>query len=336
MPLDNAIFLSSTNKIYGIRGQWVFSFDPTTGALLSSKRWPGTGSDILAWSNIEGHSGSLWASVWFSAAVQQIGATPQSRPIRDIWSIDPATLIATNTGIYQNFFADSNIDFLYGVSLLRTDGTLLWGISWNEGLFNCNPSLALPSAFQRATVFQWPKGGGPIGGDLAWDGSRMWVADQWNQRISVYDNTLTDLADSYTSAFGGHVKPYPGLPTGIAYAPPGAAAYVVDGTPTISWFLAADIGSGFLDNQSVGGPGITLPLGSMPMRIRFNPNDNMLYVPCWNDSATGLNDSIVVINPATNAIVSTKTGFSSPIDCVFSPTANFAVQTSAVGLKVIT
>ncbi len=73
--------------------------------------------------------------------------------------------------------------------------------------------------------------------------------------------------------------------------------------------------------------------GCDPFHIRYRASDQCLYIPCQG------NDTVLVWNPvadpAMGAVVQ-KTGFSGPIDVVFTASKAFAVQTGTQSLKEIT
>ncbi len=63
--------------------------------------------------------------------------------------------------------------------------------------------------------------------------------------------------------------------------------------------------------------------------IRYNPFNLMLY------AADVQNNTVFVINPLTDTVVATKTGFDSPMDFVFTPTKVFTTQQGIVGIKEV-
>ena len=68
---------------------------------------------------------------------------------------------------------------------------------------------------------------------------------------------------------------------------------------------------------------------AIPYRLRFNPVDNLIYVPTFKS------DKVIRVDPSTLTVKDTFTGFDSPHDVVFTPSRAFAVQYGGVGLKEI-
>ncbi len=86
-----------------------------------------------------------------------------------------------------------------------------------------------------------------------------------------------------------------------------------------------------IDAATLGTVGsiVTGVTGANPRRVKYNPVDGFIYVPGW------ASNSVIVVDPATDTVVDTKVGFSTPWDVVFTPSKKWAVQNSMVGLQEI-
>jgi len=69
-----------------------------------------------------------------------------------------------------------------------------------------------------------------------------------------------------------------------------------------------------------------LSLGGMTIRMRFNPYDNYIYIPC---PAT---NTVIQYNPSTDTVVQQFSGLDAPHDVVFTPSGVYAVQYGVSGL----
>lgn len=94
MPLDQAVYHSPTDKIYGIRGGWVHVYNATTGALENSY-WtlPCGGSN----SSIVSCGSYLYAASW-NAQIRNYSTTviwQNTGLYMDVYRIDPTNLSAS-------------------------------------------------------------------------------------------------------------------------------------------------------------------------------------------------------------------------------------------------
>jgi hypothetical protein len=110
-------------------------------------------------------------------------------------------------------------------------------------------------------------------------------------------------------------------PYGICYCPSQNRLYMTNRGPSLIPF---DVGTSlFMASVSMGDG------NALPYRVRYNPNDGLVYVP------TLRSNNVVIVDPDSNAVVAIKSGFDSPLDVVFTPTRKFAVQQGSAGLKEI-
>jgi YVTN family beta-propeller protein len=219
-------------------------------------------------------------------------------------------------------------NYLSGFTGLYTDGTYLMGVyQKNTGPagfsgrepyhFHCDPAnpLATYKNYGRwQTAMERRPAYDPVGGhhymgssDEGYIGWFKWGASPW-----VWSDW--DYAGTWDQA----------LPCGVAWCPVNGHAYWVQQSPILLKSNAAKIWNSSWDwvNTGVG--------NATPINIRYRPFDQQLYIPNWQDN------TVTVLDPITDTVSAVKTGFTSPIDVVFTPTKAFAVQDSTVGLLEIT
>lgn len=326
-PIESAIFSSANNAIYGVRGQWVYKFNATTGKKEAEAV---IGNDILGLSSICEHNGTIYVSAcWVQTSYPEIFPAPLPwRANHDIFTINPTTLAATNTDIWKtkqsSFDGETNSAF-YGPIQIVSSSTLLWGIIADGG--GMNPFYVDPSAplgLKQRSVGNWTQAAGPAAGEIIYDSVNG---------VAIYAKASDQIIDCYDTSGGFPPTSIGGMdgtfnlnPNGLCYCPSNDNIYAVDGT---SILISASVS----DMLSIGGTNVPVNTGEAtanPRRIKYCPIDGMIYVPGW------FSNSVIVINPATNTVVATKTGFNLPIDCVFTGSRKFAVQNSSVGLREIT
>lgn len=319
MALDQAIYVASTDKIYGVRGQWVFQFNATTGVLEKSARF--ANDALFGESSIVNIGSFLYIGTWRTIT------NPNVSPFGtgDIYKVD----LALTTSVALGLFSSTNG---YGFSNLVTDGTLIWGTTGFDRtftarqVFHVNPS---PSAY---TEIQTASGSGahPIV-DVEWDANYnvLWMAESIGPQVEGF-------CIAATPKMANIGNPAPPQLFGLTRYPAAQKLYCVGRNQNVIKLNAdqavATLPASFSTATWTSLAGLLLA-NATPIKIKFNAHDSLIYVPEWN------NDTVQVINPATDLVVGSQTGFSSPIDCVFQTVAPFtkwAVQNSAVGLKQIT
>jgi len=321
MPLDQAIYVAATDKIYGVRGQWVFQFNATTGG--KEKEFRFVDDALFSESSIVLLGSSLYVAVWRSAF--DLNNYPD--PSQDIFKIDLGLNTAVGLGLYnvgggggpQNGFCN-----------LITDGTHLYGATGytvqfsHSRRFKVDPTNIATYVERNAQASKTA----PVV-DLVWDAvnSVFWEAESYGPEVDGYYQDIGTLLPTPRSV----ANPTPTKPCyGIALAP-GTKLYVVTKSSTIFKVNG---------NEAVAGlPGpfglatwsslLLLQSGARPIKIKYNPFNGLIYVPTW------AGNTVEVLDPATDTIVAIKTGFNTPLDVVCTPTKVFAVQNSATGLKLL-
>lgn len=314
MPLNAACYVPAPiDKIFGVYGAYIYQFNATTGQREAGKILVGpcepTGG--ICWHVA---SGSLYVSTWNSMANQY---EFQAHPLVDIFPVNPVTLsIGAGLGwstIYQDggrmtWPAGPRALMDFGTSDIYFIGAFTGtGATW---LGKINPVTPL---FQPQTVDNlrfWCD-------QASSDGTKVYFVWSFFSRVrNGFMNLAPDEDVTFTEV--GVV-----MPVAIEHCFSDNKQYVVCGN---NWM--ARINTWAPDNYTLFNLD-TVNSGSDPFRIRYRSTDGRLYIPCMT------NNGIIVWNPGTDSGIF-KSGFTSPIDVVFTPSKAFAVQGGPVGLREIT
>lgn len=315
MPLEQAIYSSTHDAIYGVRGGWVHKFNATTGALITSAVFS---SDAVGPASITEIGGVIYVCSWWTLKVSFPTAF---RNNRDLFTIDPNTLSATNTNIWSDYQggSDPSQDWTYGIYQITNDGTRIWGLLTNGSSIALSPFYVLPSnPSGLESNSQYIGGGGPSGAELIWDSTNN-VAVRVGQDYGGFISY--NMSGVFPPTMVQTVYPDQQL-VGVCYCASKNRYYAVDNTSILVTCDAANF-------STIGSVNTGEALAN-PRRIKWNSVDGYIYVPGW------ASNSVIVIDPETNTVVATKTGFNQPWDVVFTPTKKFAVQNAPIGLREIT
>jgi len=314
VPLQDAVYVASTNKIYGISGVYVIQLNATTGAIENSVR---ISSPVNNGARICYHlaNDTLYASVWNEP---NLGDTGLTHPNKDVYPIDPATMtvgarlnLVSTLLVTSDFDASLNPswgplwigskdDYLYvqwmgatSIQFIRVNPTNLADRSTQARNYAANRMIE--QAAVGATYFMYPD---------PFDERFYYAVVGWN----------------LDSDFDEVDIPGPNYPVACEYCTFDGLFYGVDGNGTMY-----RINDPITENIDV----ITIPADAIvpvptpnPCRIRWNIYDGLLYMPCMTDNA------IVMYDPNLVAWYY-QGGFENPVDCVFTPDGKkFAVQNS--------
>lgn len=327
MPLSSAVYVSSNGKIYGMMGPYLLQFDSITGAYEDA---------VLVTTPAQTHThvvyhantGLLYVSVWNSqTGANSDGSTPAIVPERDIFPVDPNTLVVgTKLGVYAAMaFVSSSYYFPEGPKQMLSSGSILW-FDWDVSGAGHQYVRIDPSNPGGWTP--WILAGDKFSADVAFavgqfstDGTSIFYAHPLGAEVNKFNMAgVMGVTGSCELTVGD---------TGVVM--PMAVEYCAADT-----FVYAVCGGQWLMKCTSWTPGgyTTYNLGALvtnpdPFHIRYCASDGNLYIPCQ-----GAN-TIIVWNPTLNS-GTTKPGFDGPIDVVFAGSKKFAVQSGPSGLKEIT
>lgn len=318
-PLEYAVYVGDTDKIYGMMGPYVVQFNATTGAPES---WERVSSPAQGPCGICYHAptGKLYASVWLGHSGTWYTAT---RPERDIFPIDPATLaVGGGLGVYGRggsaFGSEGQ-----GPEFMLSDGTQYIYYAWHwyaGGTFIGRVDPSAPASW--ASDFDY-------GDDdmdfiqFCFDGTLLHFPRQSYNRVA-YVNPATLAEDHLHIAAPDRSILMPLSVEWCALARY-TAPYVVSAS---KWLMRVnDYATSDYTKWDISSVTDAAP---RPQRIRYCPLDEKLYL------ASPSTDCITIFDPVTEAVTAVKTGFDAPHDLVFTNTKIWAVQRGAVGLKEVT
>lgn len=319
LGMDAALYEPNTNKIFGVRGQWIFQFNPTTGVLEKSGRFC---ANAAGPTSITAIGTTLYIATSFNP--NEDYPTAYLNP-GDIFTLDATSF--TVTGQFHMATVVGGADKVMGYGPISTNGTLLMfgEISAGAGI---DTLLKTPVSVDPTNLagFVEPPTGGWIG-QMEYDSTQglIWFNDSASPNIYAFaPNGLNWNTDSGLT----------NTPTGVCWNAAQNAVYACTGT---KFLLRANAAAALplAFNPVIPFFQVDTGITMTPARIRSvnnqagNAYNGKILIPGWSS------DSVVIFDPATNTVSDTKTGFSSPFDVVVTPLMNWAVQTGPVGLKQI-
>lgn len=235
---------------------------------------------------------------------------------RNIYRIIPNPLAVD---VVQGFEALFSVPIGYanlsaGVGALKAINGSIWGLGWNGALhptaavFKFSPTFTGPVFHQMADASYPSFAYAKIGGT----NDNIFIASPDADDIEWWDFTANSFNQNAFDTTKGYMA--------IEYAPVQQMLYVTRELQFIDIYNTSGVFQSTVNTGRSGFNGVN---------IQLNPNDGLLYV------AGGADNTVIVIDPSTNA-VTIKTGYDLPWNFVFTPSAKFAVQQGATGLKLIT
>lgn len=321
MPLNSAVYEPGRDKIYAVRGGYLFVFD-SDGVLEDSARVmaPEGWDTYISYDTTTDH---LWMVMR-----ESFGSTDEnSFPIKWLLKINPDTLAVTR----YSFRAGAG-----------GDGVVTNGDNWFSSQLGpkgiiCRAGKAFLLCFNEATQGQVSQVMGVdlttnppsettsnlinladgAWGDMWLEGTDVWVSsnDGSNGVFGFDAVTELDLTD-FLQLDGNNDRPY-----SVTRVPSGGALYVAQATQILLKGVP-DAGGGTRSTVDLGRPNAT------PFHIKYASFNQRIYIPLYKD------DTVAVLNPADDSFV-IKTGFDTPVDVVFTDSKAFAVQHGSLGLKEI-
>lgn len=328
--MESATYLSSQNKIYGVRGQWIYECDPVSGSILRSGRFC---DNALFRASIVAVGTKLYVGIAYTDRWDYNNTMPGC----DIFAIDPTALPFPTAVAFGWDTTKLNgiappIRLEPGWNWLASNGTNIWGWSGYEGMFRVDPTnLASYIRTSQSEADGCALDSTAHAGFAA--SPYVWITDSRNNDLHIFAGDFTDdTTDTggVTTALGG-----------ITFCDSTVKVYAVKGTED---FYKVDgnapfVAPPFLSNFAVSTLHLAPVAGVLnpqPARIRAcnvigHPSFGKVFIP------TLKGDQVVVWDSASDLTANAvcKTGFSAPLDIVFTPTRTFAIQNSATGLREV-
>lgn len=319
--MDQAIFEPVTGTIMGVRGQWLFQFNATTGAFIQGMRFM---SNVGGKSSITALSGKLYIGTTFTPSNNLQIFNPF--PDRDVYVVDAATFATVgrwNLGIVKLTFSFGNKHesqyYSDGWYSLVTIGAKVYGYTDEDGIFAVDPT----------NIPGYTRVSSDAPADIAVDtvNNVLWLAAQDSPDIYCLDTNLGSFNESHDT--NGNLNSLSGITYNVAQN----KVYAVKGAEDFYMVQASAAMPGF--NNFPANTVHTGRINATPYRIKSvnglagNPHNGKVLIPTFAD------DAVIVWNPASDTVESVQTGFTAPVDIVVCPTTNWALQTGVVALKQI-
>lgn len=333
MGLDQAVYDPTTGKIFGCRSQWLYQFNATTGALENTVR---AAPLSITPSSLTVIGANIYVGIrngWQQLPIDQSNAgfeftTP---PTVDIFRVTAAGLVAQGAlglpAIDQGGGTLGDDEEQGYISLLTNGGNLYFWGAFTGIVKITNPLVPVGNYHRTSWVFIQ---------DWTYDSihSAFWTCDSWAPNVWVLDG---DYWNTPNQTFNnGFIHPF----FGLDYSSQFNKTYIVTGSATLYMVPPTEIAQIFPLTNNYNFNLTTLSTGivnSAPIRCKAcpylgHPFTGKLLIPTWSG------DSVLVWDMASDnaGLMVVKSGFSSPIDIVYTPSKAFAVQTSTIGLKEVT
>lgn len=317
LALDQAIYDPLTNKIYGVRGQWLFKFNADSAALEDKLRYK---ENLIGIGTLTVIAGSIYVTAAIDPVMQIF--TPTATKDLDIYIVDTATFSVTgrfNLG-FINYGGGTltTVGFLSGFKYLINDGTRVAFWTGSDGVQSVDP-INIPGRTRHS--WQWIN-------DWCYDSFNnvFWIASTADQSVTSMDPNPIDNNHAFSNGVNNDLF-------GVTYNSLTNKVYAARGSQFIFMANAADSVPGFnpfnltsLDTGQVNCNAFRIKsVNALPS----NPFNGKVLIPTWGD------DSVIVWDPTTDTVASVKTGFTAPFDIVNTSIKSFALQTSPTGLKEI-
>lgn len=332
-PMDGAIYHPTRNSFFTVRAGYITEYSVSLHIVNGPVKFAPScfGRSCIAYDSVNdriwcGTSGD-WAAGYQG---DPGGALPSKSPVgayRIIPStlategyIDPTTFqLDVTSNLIQNWSA------VCGVTDVLVANGKLFGTFAGSGhisgfIFGCF-GINLPA---NTVAWQGGSQGVSLNAQLAHDSSnQLWINGDWD----LYFNDFPLYGpDAGAPTIGPATNPTAGAHCGIVFSPvaPGAI-YVVQLPNTAMAKYNFTTGAKISEPLLVGAS-----LGGMTSKIRFNSNDNLIYIPC------PASNQMIAFNPATDTVAAIyTTGMDSPHDVVFGTgSLRVAVQQGSSGLNI--
>lgn len=321
MPLDDAVVISDT--IYGTMGPYVMKINGTTGKLIASAR---VYAPMVGPCRITSLGGLLYVATWNNPAAD---IDPAAFPAdwffgRGIAPVNPTTL-AVGTFIEMAQLANfsvcswdvpmTNISCLLGVGSYLY---IVYGVT-ARNMVRLNP---LTLAHVNTCAYTGSTETESLTQSIDANATYLYMPSPDNRRFVQFDlSTFTDAGPANTRdnspAIGvNQIRAVATTALNTVYGVCGNSANLIK-------FVFPSPGTSTVFNLA------TIQAGVRPFRLRYNPFDGLLYIPCQNQ------DCVIVWNPASDTGI-LKSSIISPIDVCFTSTKKWAVCNGPTGLIEIT
>lgn len=331
MPADGAIYHPTRNSFFVVRQGYISEYSTGLVLVQGPSRFAASinGRSSIAYDSVNDR---IWVGTngdWAAGYLGDVGGANPSKSTAGLYRIIPSSLNVEAFIDVTTIVAVKDFSAITGVGdVLVANGKLFASF----GHFTGSGSLTSPAEWLFALnlpayTLAWSGNAGTtFNNQLAHDSSnQLWMAGDWdkfNDFFPVYG------ADSALPTNNPNVHPTNAGHCAIAFSTvAGGAIYIVEMTNQQVAKYNFTTGNLISEPTLVGATA-----GGMTSRIRFNPNDNLLYIPC------PAANQVIAFNPNGDTVSHIYTaGLDSPADMVFAPGGiNVALQSGPTGVKLLT
>jgi hypothetical protein len=318
MPLNHAVYEPGRDVIYGVSGGYVYKLNATTGEKISSARFFENRfyDSYIAYSSI---TDKLYVTAWMNDPGNEPAAINR---VKWMFKLNPDTLAVDGTfNIFASGVTVAHEYFESGPREMVSVAGDIYFLMFDRSQSN-NACYLMRFDVAGETWDNSSSNNRNIGFSqgLTYDADNnvIWVSTQQGATAHA---PAPGVTQSDTVDISGVSDP---MAKGICYRSGHLYFTLWQGT-TIERYKIQKVRISD-DNNT------TIDLGdtaATPRKIRYWSINDRIYVPTFNAN------TVVIIDPTTDTVESTKTGFDSPVDVVFTPTKVWAVQHGAQGLKEV-
>ncbi len=326
--LDQAIYSPDLDKIFAVRGQYLYRFS-AAGVYESAFRFA---SGVISDTSLCEFSNKLYVATWHG--IRETNRT-SIRTKRDIFEVDRTNFASVRPiGLppLTQTIGNSSHDLQGFTSMIAAQTNLL---AVENGLYICYIDPGdVTNNFADAQFTSYS-----AASDLSLD-----VTNQAVWAVLPLDGYVWVFGSTNVGTYFEGVRVTNCL--GLAYCPSNTNVYGVAASSRLfkidaaSYYRQWPAVSRFTNNGtfsfvSMTNGGNSTLTNALPQRIKYRAYNDRLYIPTWED------DRVVRFCPTNDTVEAIFTGFDSPFDVVFTDRYGtnaghaYAVQQSSVGLKLI-
>lgn len=305
---NDACYVSSVDKIFGVVGPYVVKYNATTGKREGSVR---LAKPLYGEMRICYHAANdtLYVATWNQPNEQYFSPT-FTWPEVDVFPVSTSLVVGSALGLGSIYTTQPSYN---GFRWIASSGTYLYvnHSGYNNLIRRIDPTNLADRNSQTPSelIFSIQHGG--------LSPTTIVLPEATNRRVR-YAILAFNLNSDWTAS---SLTPY--NPVAVEYCASNGLFYVVNGDSNLLRIdVLTPVAFTVLNLAAIEAT-------ADPCRIRYRSSDQKLYLPCMTANA------IIVWDPATDTGVS-KTGFENPVDVVFTGSKAWAVQNSPIGLKEIT
>ncbi len=304
--MNDACYVASVDKIFGVVGPYVCKYNATTGAREGFVR---VASPLYGEMRLCYHAANstLYVATWNEPNEQYFA--PLTWPERDVFPVSTSLVVGAALGLGTIYNTQPAYN---GFRWIGSAGSYLYISVGGDGFapVRVNPTNITDRNSGTTSA-------GFAAEHLGISPTQIVNPLSFFTSQGRFAPILFNLVGDWT-AF--NVAPY--LPIAAEYCAQNSKFYMVCGDTNL---LRINVLSPINFTALNLGP---VEATANPCRIRYRTSDQKLYLPCMTAN------TVIVWDPASETGIA-KTGFENPVDVVFTGSKAWAVQNAPIGLKEI-